>query len=260
MDHDDIPIGRVLTRREAILLLPAAGVAMMSVGSVRAVERSRAPLRMPDCIVRPELTEGPYFSTEHVKRSDIRSEPSTGAVPEGRRLDLELHVAQVADGQCQPLPGAIVDLWQCDATGEYSAFEDRRAGFDHRGRQFLRGYQETDDDGVARFTTIYPGWYSGRAVHIHFKIRADAGSGRAYEFTSQFFFNEDTNDRVHATAPYAANGKRDTPNARDGIYGNGGDQLILPVKGMDDEALTVAFGVGLDLSDTEAGGVDGRRG
>lgn len=158
------------------------------------------------------------------------------------------------------MPGAIVDLWQCDARGEYSAFEDRRAGFDNRGRQFLRGYQVTDDAGVARFTTIYPGWYSGRAVHIHFKVRADAGAGRAFEFTSQFFFAEDANDHIHATAPYAEKGKRDTLNARDGIYGNGGDQLILRIADRDSDVLTSTFGIGLDLSDTETGRVDGQRG
>lgn len=105
MNNDDNPVGRVLTRRQAMLLMPAVGVAVMSAGSVRAFAATLTPtptptpsFRIPDCVVRPELTEGPYFSTEHVKRSDIRSEPSTGAMPDGRRLDLELYVAQIAEG------------------------------------------------------------------------------------------------------------------------------------------------------------------
>ena len=82
---------------------------------------------------------------------------------------------------------------------------------------------------VARFTTIYPGWYRGRAVHIHFKIRSPASATAAYEFTSQLFFDDALTDRVHAQQPYAAKGQRDLRNSGDGIYNQGGSELVLTV-------------------------------
>ena len=87
----------------------------------------------------------------------------------------------------------------------------------------------TGADGVARFTTIYPGWYRGRAVHIHFKIRSSASATAAYEFTSQLFFDDALTDRVHAQQPYAAKGQRDLRNSGDGIYNQGGSELVLTV-------------------------------
>ena len=85
-------------------------------------------------------------------------------------------------------------------------------------RKFLRGYQITDAGGVARFTTIYPGWYSGRAVHVHFKLRLFAGTTRTYEFTSQFFFDEAPTSQVHALSPYSGKGTRNVVNGSDNIY------------------------------------------
>jgi protocatechuate 3,4-dioxygenase beta subunit len=88
----------------------------------------------------------------------------------------------------------------------------------------------TDGDGLARFTTIYPGWYEGRTVHIHFKIRSAAGGGRAHEFTSQLFFDDALTDEVHSRPPYTARGGRGRlRNARDGIYRDAGAQLVLAV-------------------------------
>jgi protocatechuate 3,4-dioxygenase beta subunit len=79
-----------------------------------------------------------------------------------------------------------VDVWQCDALGVYSDVRDSNGFFDTRGRQFLRGYQVTDRNGQAEFLTVYPGWYRGRTVHLHFKVRvqrrglvAESGAGRA---------------------------------------------------------------------------------
>jgi protocatechuate 3,4-dioxygenase beta subunit len=114
-----------------------------------------------------------------------------------------------------------VDVWQCDATGLYSDVSANRTV----GRKFLRGYQTTDANGTAAFTTIYPGWYMGRAVHIHFKIRTTTG----HTFTSQLFFDESVTDTVHAKAPYSSHGKRDTTNAADSIYRSAGSQVLLPV-------------------------------
>ena len=95
-------------------------------------------------------------------------------------------------------------------------------------RVFLRGYQVTDAEGRVRFTTIYPGAYPGRAVHIHFKVRPQA-SGRNQDFTSQLYFDDAFTDRVHAAAAYGGAASRRTRNARDGLYLRGGRDLTLDV-------------------------------
>jgi len=226
MHDDDRPAGRLLSRRELVALFGASTVAALAhrAGAQTPASASSGA----GCVVRPEQTEGPYFVDERLLRSDLRSDPRTGASKDGAPLDLTLTVARMtAAGACAPLQGAIVDIWQCDAAGAYSDARDR--GFDTRGQQFLRGYQVTDANGQVRFTTIYPGWYPGRAVHIHFKIRTAAGAARAREFTSQFYFDERTTDRVHTRAPYATHTGRRTRNEGDGIFGETGTQLILPV-------------------------------
>jgi protocatechuate 3,4-dioxygenase beta subunit len=177
-------------------------------------------------VVKPQLTEGPYFVDEGLQRSDIRADPSTGAQSAGLPLRIGFQVSRSSSGTCAPLAGAQVDIWHCDALGVYS--DVRVGGFDTVGRKFLRGYQVTDASGLASFTTVYPGWYSGRAVHVHFKIRTSPGAARGYEFTSQLFFDEALTDLVHAQAPYNQKGRRNTLNSSDGIYRGGGSQLLLP--------------------------------
>jgi protocatechuate 3,4-dioxygenase beta subunit len=172
--------------------------------------------------------EGPYFVDARLNRSDIRTDPSDKAVSPGVPLRVTFRVSQMsAAGACGPLAGALVDLWQCDALGVYSDFADTTAKFDARGKKFLRGYQVTDAKGLVEFTTIYPGWYPGRAVHLHFKVRTNPNGPRGTDFTSQLYFDEAVTDRVHARAPYASKGRRTTTNEGDGIFKNGGQQLML---------------------------------
>src|SRR6266571_4308482 len=183
----------------------------------------------PSCVVRPEQTEGPYFVDERLNRADIRMEPATGEVAPGAPLELVMTVSRVASGgSCIPVAGAQVDLWQCDASGVYSDVTD--PGFETVGRKFLRGYQVTDANGSVRFTTIYPGWYPGRTVHIHFKVRTTPESPRGHEFTSQLYFDDSFTDRVFTREPYVDRGPRPVRNQRDGIFRRGGDQLMLDVK------------------------------
>jgi len=151
----------------------------------------------------------------------------------------------------------MVDVWHCDAAGVYSGVRDR--SFDTTGQKWLRGYLLTDANGLAEFTTIYPGWYSGRAVHIHFKIRTKGADGADYEFTSQLFFDEATTDQVHAQPPYAAKGERDTPNASDGIYRNGGAQMLLTPT-LAESGYAAHFPIALDLSNAATGQSDGAGG
>jgi protocatechuate 3,4-dioxygenase beta subunit len=201
---------------------------------------------LPSCVVRPQQTEGPYFVDEKLSRSDIRSDPSNGSVKEGVPLDLEFHVSRIEGSSCTPLAGAVVDVWHCDALGVYSDIQD--PGFNTVGKKFLRGYQVTDANGTARFTTIYPGWYQGRAVHIHFKIRSDPGSQAGYEFTSQLYFDDALSDQVHAQPPYASKGQRTVRNDGDGIYRNGGSQLIPQVAGNAQSGYTAAFDIGIQMT------------
>ena len=177
------------------------------------------------CVVTPALTEGPYFVDEMLNRSDIRTDPSTGAARPGVPLDLTLALSQVGASGCGPLAGALVDMWHCDALGLYSDVSAQRTV----GQQFLRGYQISDAGGNVHFTTIYPGWYQGRAVHIHFKVRTNPTGARGTEFTSQLFFDEALTDQVHAQAPYSQKGRRDTLITADGIFRSGGTTLLVPL-------------------------------
>jgi len=162
----------------------------------------------------PSLTEGPYFVDEDLNRSDIRLDPATGAVSAGLPLSLSISVSQLVNCQLAPLTGAYVDIWQCDAGGVYSDV----AAQNSVGRKFLRGYQPTNTQGYVYFTTVYPGWYQGRAVHIHVKVRIFNGVNETYEFTSQFFFDESFTDEVYRQSPYSSRPGRDTRNTNDGIY------------------------------------------
>ncbi|MEO5798690.1 MAG: intradiol ring-cleavage dioxygenase [Gemmatimonadales bacterium] len=212
---DDAPIGQILTRRELLASFGAAGVALLSHGSTRKGEVV-APAAV--CVVRPAQVEGPYFVDEKLERSDIRSDPATRVLSPGTPLLLTFRVSRLLRGLCAPLAGATVDIWHCDALGIYSDERDEAAGFDSRGKKFLRGYQTTSRAGLARFVSIYPGWYEGRAVHVHFKIRTAGASGTHHDFTSQLYFNDTLTDRVHARAPYATKGKGRLPNAADDIF------------------------------------------
>src|SRR5688572_17630915 len=141
LDDDDVPVGRVLTRRDAVRLLAAGGAAILagckpgsrgasgatttaSDGSVA----SAAANPLPRCVAKPELTVGPYFLDKQLDRSDIRIEPSTSRPSPGEPLELTFNVQQIANGQCSPLGGALVDVWQCDASGEYSGVNDTMVG------------------------------------------------------------------------------------------------------------------------------------
>jgi protocatechuate 3,4-dioxygenase beta subunit len=241
VDLDDLPRGRLLTRREALALMTAAAAGML-VGSSEALAAAHAKPPLSGCVVRPEQTEGPYFVDEMLHRSDIRSDPTDGSVRTGVPLRLAFAVKRIHERGCAPLAGAVVDVWHCDADGIYSDVRD--PGFDTTGRKFLRGYQTTDARGMARFTTIYPGWYQGRTVHIHFKVRSSPTANPGFEFTSQLYFDDRLTDRVFAQPPYARRGRRTVRNDRDGIYRNGGSQLLLAVT-RDPSGYTAPFDIAL---------------
>jgi protocatechuate 3,4-dioxygenase beta subunit len=272
MDNDDRQVGRILRRREVLALLGAGGAAALAAGPLARIVNARtatatiAPevaagtlaqtTTAASCVVKPELTEGPYFVDENLNRSDIRVEQLDGSIKDGVPLGLVFNVSQIAGGSCAAVSGAKVDVWHCDALGVYSDVNDRSFPNSTLGQSFLRGYQLTADDGSARFTTIYPGWYAGRAVHIHFKIRTTSTTGEPYEFTSQLFLDDALTDQVHAQQPYASKGQRNMRNAQDGIYREGGDQLLLNAIATETGGYTGTFPIALDLSDAAVGASD----
>jgi protocatechuate 3,4-dioxygenase beta subunit len=259
MENDDTLMGQILSRRDALRLLGVGSAAFLvacsnqgtSIVETASISTNSSAL---DCVVRPELTIGPYFVDGQLNRSDIRSDPLEGTTSEGIPFALKLIVSDVSNNSCKALEGAQVDVWHCDAMGVYSGVSER--GFNTVGQKFLRGYQLTDAKGIVQFQTIYPGWYSGRAVHIHFTIRTKGADAQDYQFTSQFFFDDKLTDTVHAQEPYAGKGQRDTRNANDNIFNSGGDQLLLNVSGNSESGYNATMNIGLDLSDTNVGASD----
>jgi len=258
MDNDDHPVGQILSRRDTLKLLGVGSAALFASLARSGATNLAMPTSMPRaalaCVVRPELTIGSYFVDDQLNRSDIRFEPADNSVKRGAPLTLAIGVYDVANRRCTPLEGAQVDVWHCDALGHYSGVDE--PGFDSTGLIFLRGFQLTDANGKVQFKTIYPGWYSGRTVHIHFMIRTTGAAGQRYEFVSQLFFSDMLTDRVHAQKPYKRKGRRNTRNADDNIYSKGGDQLLLNVTGNSSSSYIARINIGLDLTNTEVGAPD----
>ena len=261
---NQVPRIRYLTRREMLGLMGSTAAALTLAGcgggggeqsgsgsgsggqtTGAAGAGTTAETASTTCVVKPEQTEGPYYVDTGLERSDIREER------EGIPFELTFNVSRIDQGDisvCGPLAGALVDVWHCDALGEYSGVEDNAAGdFDNTGATFLRGYQLMDENGTARFTTIYPGWYQGRAVHIHFTVRDSAESQQGYEFTSQLYFDDALTDEVHSQGVYAEKGERDQRNSTDGIYQGGGEELTLALTEQG-EGFAATFDIALDTT------------
>ncbi|HEU5320876.1 MAG TPA: hypothetical protein VFX28_08735, partial [Methylomirabilota bacterium] len=120
MTFDDAPTGRVLTRREVVALLGLAGAGLLAPRVAGA--------QAPECVVRPQQTEGPFYVDERLERSDIRSDPRSGEIRPGVPLALAFAVSAIRGGGCAPLAGAVVDVWHCDALGAYSDVGGATAG------------------------------------------------------------------------------------------------------------------------------------
>jgi protocatechuate 3,4-dioxygenase beta subunit len=202
-----------VTRRGSLLKLGGAGVAAAlgwkAVDQARGAGPAAVASGAVSCVLTPEQTEGPYFLPGDKVRRDVR---------EGKRgtlLTLKLTVLDVST--CKPIKGAAVDIWHCDAVGNYAATSNRT---------FLRGIQRTDAKGVATFKTLYPGWYPGRTVHIHVKVSL----GGNVVHTGQLYFPDSVTDKVYTRAPYSSRPGRSTRNPDDSIYRNGGSRSTLKLK------------------------------
>lgn len=199
-------------RRDAIKV-GAAGAA--AIAGLSAVRRAGG-----DCTATISQTQGPYWVDELLNRVDIRPDPATGVLQQGLPLRLSINVSETQGGVCSPLVGAWVDIWHCSATGAYS---DEPAGGGNPntlGQKWLRGYQVTDSHGNVRFITVYPGWYMGRTVHIHFRVRRFAGATTTFNFTSQIYFDDAISNSIFARmAPYNTHlGRNPATNQQDMLY------------------------------------------
>jgi protocatechuate 3,4-dioxygenase beta subunit len=262
---------RPVDRRRVLAILGAAGLG--TVGAVAAAcSKKPAPSgagaspsgsgngnatggQSLDCILSPKLTEGPYYIDLNNVRSDI-TEGRSGA-------PMKLAITVVDASTCKPVKDAAVDVWHCDAGGEYSGFGTATGSGEAPGgggpppggggagrggapggrqtpansKRFLRGTQVTDAGGLCTFQTIYPGWYTGRAVHIHVKVH----TGGTVVHTGQLFFDDDFTDTVYRKQPYAARSARDTRNDEDGIFRQAGGTGLVDIR---------AAGTGYDASTT----------
>ena len=205
-----------LTRRGSLAKLGGALVAAAGGSALLGTEAGAGNRAIASgavqCVLTPELTEGPYYIAGEKLRRDIR-EGHPGTL-------LTLHLTVLSASTCKPIKGAAVDIWHADAAGNYSGF-----GAGASSRTFMRGIQKTDKNGLALFTTVYPGWYQGRAVHIHVKVHV----GGSVVHTGQLFFPDALTAAVYKHAPYTARGGPDMTNEQDSIFVNGGKRSMLAV-------------------------------
>lgn len=222
-----------LGRREAIAMLGAAGAAFVAGCSTPSEPTSSGGTSTGGstnaaCAVTPSETVGPFPSLTDLVRSDIREGRS------GTPVTLTLTVVN-ASQDCAPLQNVAVEIWQCDAAGNYSQYGTQT------GQTYLRGIQTTNSSGQVTFTTIYPGWYQGRATHIHVEVTRNGSSLKA----TQIAFPEATNASVYATGVYASRGSNPTSNASDNIFRDSLSSETATVTGDPASGISATFRIAL---------------
>jgi protocatechuate 3,4-dioxygenase beta subunit len=225
-----------LTRRSALRGLGGAGLGLTGLGLFGPQHfEDEAFSATPSCTLVAEQEEGPYYLDLEKIRKNI-TEGKSG-------VRLELHVKVVDSSSCEPLSDVAVDIWHAAASGKYSGF----SGEGTSGETFLRGVQLTGDDGIAVFRTIYPGWYRGRATHIHLKAHLGGKAGTRYTgghvaHTGQMFFSDALTDRVAKLAPYSSRAVTRVRNKADHIYTQqGGSGSILSLTARDKGSIRSGF-------------------
>ena len=214
------------------------------------------------CTLIPEETAGPYpgdgsnstsngianaLALEGIVRSDIRSSVGgASGVAAGVPLTVELRVVNT-NGSCADLSGYAVYLWHCDREGRYSMYSSGVTG-----ENYLRGVQPTDSGGVATFTTIYPGCYSGRVPHIHFEIYRSTTTATSFSNklrTSQLAFPMTTSTEVYATAGYEAsvNNLRSISFASDNVFSDGVTTQLATITGNASTGYVATLTVGISV-------------
>ena len=184
------------------------------------------------CAVIPSETEGPYPDrTGMINNPSFYRQDITEGRP-GTPLTLALTVVQVSSG-CAPVANATVEVWQCDHQGAYSEYTAPGT--------FLRGLQKSDASGKVTFNTVYPGWYQGRATHIHIEVFVNGSSVK----TTQMAFPEDVTAQVYAQGVYASRGQNTTTNSRDGIFADGVANELAAMSGTAASGLTATLQIGI---------------
>ena len=201
------------------------------------------------CVLTPEVTEGPYYFDPELERADITEGTQTGVATTVK--------LQIVDGSCQPIEGARVDIWHCNAEGLYSGYANQTGGVDTSGQTFLRGTLFAGANGIVEFQTIYPGWYAGRTTHIHFKVFLDEKT----VLTGQLFFPDALSQFIYQNVePYTSHGHdRDVLNANDNIASQATRASFAYVKELEERYL-VAMIVGVDPNAESSTGFGGAPG
>ena len=193
----------VLSRRAAFAALSVPAVSALAGAAAFAETGASHDV----CMLTPQSIEGPYYLDPHLVRKQVA---------EGRKgVPLRVDLRVIDGATCKPGKGARVDLWHADAQGIYSGYEGQgdKQDLSTVGQKFLRDTQFTDDKGAVSFETIYPGWYAGRATHIHFKVLLDDRN----VLTGQMYFPDAVNEFIYANIPAYADrmGPRAVVNAND---------------------------------------------
>ncbi|QIS12674.1 intradiol ring-cleavage dioxygenase [Nocardia arthritidis] len=231
-------------------MLGTAGISAVAASVVTGAvsgARTTAPAELScSTILSPEEIEGPYF---------VDNEPVRGDISEGKPgLPVNLRLTLIDIGSCTPMVNAMIAVWHCDAFGFYSRFTDQPPnGPDGPPMPpppddgtFLRGVQFTGADGTATFRTLFPGWYIGRAVHIHVKVKANGGS--SYIHTGQLYFDESLTEQVAALDPYNQHDFRRWRNDEDDIYTQqGGADSMLTVTPVNPDSLADGLDASINL-------------
>lgn len=206
---------RKIPRREALVVMGGAGAALaFGCANSPTTPASDSPVTGTNaaCAVTPSETAGPFPSLTDLIRSDIREGKP------GTLLKLTVKVVNVNSG-CAGVANASVEVWHVDAAGNYSEYGAQSA------QTYLRGIQTTNSSGEVAFTTIYPGWYSGRATHIHLEVSLNGSSVKV----TQVAFPESVNAIVHTSGVYASRGTNPMSNAADGIFADSlAAELVTP--------------------------------
>jgi protocatechuate 3,4-dioxygenase beta subunit len=244
------PVSRRISRRNLLETLGLAGAAMVaacssSPTSASSTNNSTAITTTTgtssttgSCVVAAEETAGPYpdrlgmISNQAFLRQDITEGKS------GLPLTLALTIVNVRQN-CAAVSNASVEIWQCDATGNYSEYA--QPGYDGTGQTFLRGVQVTNSAGIATFRTIYPGWYMGRATHLHVQVFVNG----AVVKTTQVAFPESVTASVYRTGVYAAKGQSTTNNASDNVFSDGTQTEMATLTGDTTSGYTATLTVGV---------------
>jgi len=233
-----------LTRRQVLEVLGSAASVTLTAACGTSSDSPVSPSpttggsTSSSCVVTPSETEGPYpdrlgmINSQAFFRRDI-----TEGRP-GLALSLVLTIVNT-NQNCQPLSNAAVEIWQCDATGNYSEYA--QPGYDGTGQTFLRGLQVTDTNGQVTFTTIYPGWYAGRATHVHVDVFVNGVNKK----TTQIAFPEATSAAVYASGVYATKGRNPTSNASDMVFSDGTSSELATLSGSVAAGFTATLTIGV---------------